>query len=264
MHLRRIKWDKIIDLLNWLGIPLICLYFFSMFVYPWIDGGGSWSHVHSVWMDWQTINVGVLAFVSSMVAFNISKYHTKQQREREFIAARSFLPEALSELVRYFKSSAILLTEAWKRTKDEADQCNTPLSRDVPELPTNYREIFSRCISLAEPNVAKYLSYILMQLQVHHARMENMYDAFQPNSSMRELSVNIKSYLFRLAELQALINRIFDYSRGLEDFNNAPLTWDEFKTAYVNLEIRVHEFEDLEDFTKRAIDREKNRGYTIR
>jgi len=260
LRLGWVKGDRIIDLLNWIGTPLVGLYIYSMIVYPWIQGGGDWGYVHKVWMSWQTLNVGVLAFISSMVAFNISKYHANQQRHREFIAARSFLPEALSDLSSYFHLSAELLVEAWGRAVDEADRCKTPLNHEVPVLPDNYREIFGRCISLGDPEVSQFLSYMLMRLQVHHSRMTDLAKSFQADSTMLIMSANIKSYLYRLAELQALVGRIFDFARGLEQFNGSPLTWEEFKNAYGNLDIWIDEFEDLEGFTKRSIERGNSDG----
>ena len=261
MRLGWVKGDKLIGVLNWIGTPAVFLYFFSMIVYPWFDKGGQWSGVQDTWMDWQTLNVGVLAFISSMVAFNISKYHANQQREREFIAARAFLPEALSELVGYFEKSAELLVEAWIRATDEQDRCKTPLEHPVPSLPENYREIFSKCISLADPEVAQYLSYILMRLQVHHARINSLSRSFQPDSNTLVIKENIKSYFFRLGELQALVGRIFNYSRGLERFDDSPLSWDEFRGAYGNLYLWLDELDDLGDFTRRAIGRGDNHGW---
>lgn len=261
MRLGLIKADSLIRILNWVGTPAVGLYFFSMVIYPWFSGGGGWSNVQKVWMDWQALNVGILAFISSLVAFNISNHHANQQREREFLAARSFLPEALSELTSYFKQSANLLTEAWTRAKDDSDRCKTPLEAPVPKLPENYKEIFSRCIALAEPEVAGYLSYVLMRLQVHHARVVDLNESFQPESNMLIIKENIRSYLYRLGELQALVGRLFNYSRGIEKFDDSPLSWDDFKNAYGNLDLWIEEIDDLKGFTKRAIVRGDNHGW---
>lgn len=125
----------------------------------------------------------------------------------------------------------------------------------MPVLPDNYREILARCISLGDPEVSQFLSYMLMRLQVHHSRMTDLDKSFQADSTMMVMSQNIKSYLYRLAELQALVGRIFDFARGLEEFNDSPLSWEEFKNSYGNLDIWIDEFEDLEGFTKRAIER---------
>ena len=229
-----------------------------MCIYPWFKGNWNWSFVHSVWMDWQSLNAAVIAFISSLIAFNISRHNAKQQRERDFIASRSFLPEALSELITYFKLSARLLKEAWHQVKDNTDQCKTPLEVNTPNLPEQYREIFSRCISLADPEVAQYLSRILILLQLHHARIVELSKNFQSDSTMLILDSNIITYLYRLAELQALVENIFNYSRGLNKFNDNNLIFSDFANAYLNLDIWLDEFDDLEGFTNRTIERSDN------
>lgn len=244
--------EKVIKVLTIFGFPFFLLYLFSMVIYPWIKGNGNWLYVHSVWMDWQALNVGVIAFLSSIIAFYISKYHDNQQRERESNAARSFLPEALSELCSYFKSSSKILIEAYSRLKDNTMKV-TPLENKVPELPKNYREIFSRCISLAKPDIAQYLSNILMRLQIHHARIVDLVENAHPDTEGLILKKNIILRIYCLAELQAFVTKIFNFARGLEEFNNNPLNWEDFENAYGNLRIRVDEFDNLANFTERKI-----------
>ncbi|OOF32629.1 hypothetical protein BZJ21_15105 [Salinivibrio costicola subsp. alcaliphilus] len=72
---------------------------------------------------------------------------------------------------------------------------------------------------------------------------------------------NIRSYLYRLGELQALVGRLFNYSRGIEKFDDSPLSWDDFKNAYGNLDLWIEEIDDLKGFTKRAIVRGDNHGW---
>ncbi len=223
-----------------------------MVVFPWIDGSGDWEYVQSVWFHWQSINVGMLAFISSVVAFNISRFIADRERERNFITAKAFLPDALSELIFYFEKSADLLKEAWDRT--ETRTIKSSLLTSLPILPLNYKKIFSRCIKYAESDVAEYLAYILMRLQVHHSRIEDVCEIFNKGKSRILLSQSVISYLFRLAELQAMAGKLFEYARGLESFDNSPLAWPDFKNAYSNLGICVNEYDDLIWFTKKAID----------
>ncbi|PCM43773.1 hypothetical protein CPA50_15575 [Marinobacter sp. ANT_B65] len=261
MRLGWFKGDQLVSIVNWVGTPLVIFYVYGMTIHPLFNGAGGWSNLHKVWMDWQTLNVGVLAFISSLIAFNISKHHANQQREREFIAAKSFLPEALSELVAYFKSSAIVLNEAWWKAKDDSSRKKGPLQSDTPQLPENYKEIFSRCISLAPPDVSVYLSYILMRLQVHNARITGLFEDFQPNSTMSVLPVNVISYIYSLGELQALANKIFDYARGIDDFRDEALNWEDFRNAYRSLNISIGQVDDLEPSTKLAVGRGSTHGW---
>lgn len=234
-------------------MPIIFFYAISMFLYPWLDGGGDWNHVHSVWNTWQSLNVGMLAFLSSVIALNISRFNSNKQRERNFVAARAFLPEALSDLTLYFKSSGNLFKEAWYRAKQNST--NSPLKSQIPDLPKGYREIFSKCIAFAEPEVGNHLAFILMRLQVHHSRMQGLSEDFCENSNAIIIPQNIISYFYCLGELQVLINKTFEFARGLEVFNSNKLTFIEFKTAYNDLGIISENYDDLDGFTKRTIDR---------
>lgn len=84
---------------NWLFVALFSIYIYSMLFHPWFNGG--WKYAHAVWLEWQSLNVGILAFSASVIAFNISRYQATQQRRRELVAARAFLPDSLSELTQY-------------------------------------------------------------------------------------------------------------------------------------------------------------------
>ena len=246
-----------INIVNWISIPIIVLYVFCMLIYPWIDGSWNWVFVQSVWHSWQSFNVGMLAFLSSIIALNISRFNDNNQRERNFIAARAFLPEALNELTIYFESSVPLLKEAWQRVNAKANM--SPLETLNLKLPVNYKRTFSRCIESAEPDVGEFLAYMLMRLQVHNARIEDLSGMLSKGSrSIRRSENNIIPYMFRLGELQALANRIFEFARGLEKFNGRDLVWEDYQNAFSNLKILPEDYDDLIGFTKRAIVRKKN------
>lgn len=255
-HIGIVKADTWIWIINWVGMPLIGVYLICMLIAPWIVAGGDWGYVQSVWDRWQSLNVGMLAFTSSIVAFNISRYNENKQRERKFIAARALLPEALSALTGYFRSSASILKEAWQRYKvDNAHSEVTPLPTPTPDLPAGYKETFSRCIESAEPDVGYRLAYMLMCLQVHHSRLQELTNSFRVDGRLFIGPGNIMSYLYRLSELQALTNRLFPFARDLEKFDSGDLVWEDFNNAYKNLDILVDEFDDLTGFTQRTIAR---------
>lgn len=253
-HIGIVKADTLISIVNWVAMPLIGVYVICMIIAPWINGKGGWVYVQDVWDRWQSLNVGILALISSIVAFNISRYNENKRRERNFVAARAFLPEALSELTTYFKSSSSLLKEVWERVKSERRD-KTPLLAQMPTTPSGYKETFSRCIGLAEPDVGEHLAYMLTCLQVHHSRLQELASSFKDDSRMIIVPQNIISYLYRLAELQALTNSLFPFARGSEEFDSHDLVWEDFRNAYGNLDIRIEEFDDLAGFTQRAIAR---------
>lgn len=244
----------LVDVVNYLGVPLLVMYCGSMFVFPWIDGNGSWAHVQSVWDRWQSLNAAALAFVASLVAFNISRFNENLQRERDFVAAKAFLPSTLSSLIEFFSRSADMYTGLWN-TDGNVQQ---PLSH--PDLPSDYREVFSNCIRHADPEVGSYLSTILVQLQVHDARMRDVIS----NSLHDHVHVIDKptliAYLYRLGELYALVANLFDFARGEESFRTENLDWGNFKNAFANLDVEyqdifINEKMNLQAFTERTLKR---------
>ncbi len=231
------------------------VYFVSMFIIPAFKSGFDWQHVQNVWDRWQALNVGMLAFISSIVAFSIPRYIEHERKERDFIAARAFLPEALSELTSYFKASAVLLKEAWEKKEQRPRK---PLDSQCPSLPALYKEVFGNCIRNVPPDVRDYLAQILVNLQIHHARMSGLFELFLQERGQILIPENIITYLYRLGELHALCGRLFEYSRGWEDFNGSSLSEDDIQNAYGNLDIFPEQYGDLIGFTKRRVLRASN------
>jgi len=243
--------------LNFLSVCCLVagtLYAISMLVYPWFVSPGGWKHVQDVWDHWQGLNVGMLAFLSSVIAFNISRYNAGQQRAREFLAAKAFLPQAFSELSEYFKASASVLARAWGRQRNE------DIEIDPPHQPSDYKEVFEKCIRHATPEVGQYLVDILVWMQVHNARLREF---FRKDAGIVRINLdrmNLLTYLYRLGQLQALINKNFDFARNIKPFDSASLNWEDFRNAFGNLNIWPQEYviddhSNLEGVTKRAIER---------
>ncbi|EGS1997376.1 hypothetical protein C1S86_25825 [Vibrio parahaemolyticus] len=220
-----------------------------MLVYPFTVG--DWAYVHSVWFTWQSLNTGVLAFVASIFALNAVRYSEEKKRQRNFIASKAFLPQALSELSSYCNACAPLVIEAWRRTQDRTDRCNTPLISKLPKLPDSYQQVFKECISEATPEVAEHLAYILVRLQIHHSRTESLVEEFLPESKITPVSISLMTQVFALAELQSLMSQLFDYARGTKGFDNSPLSASSFFSFYRLWNIEIEENEDLKGFTER-------------
>jgi hypothetical protein len=226
-------------------------YFYFMFISPLFHGG--LNGLLKVLSSWQSLNAGFLAFASSIIAFSIARYNAEKQREREFVAAKAFLSEALSELSAYFKQSATLYAEAYTRASNDEDRCKTPLKSTLPILPKHYRAVFRSCIHSATPDVGEHLARILSLLQVHIARLTNEHDEFNPESHMVKIPFNIMCHIYCLGELQALVNKTFSFARCEEDLDCSPLTRDELVTAFHNIRIETDEIGGLLKFTTRIL-----------
>ena len=245
------KTDARVRLWTWLSVPVFLLYAICMFIYPAFRNGWDWEHIQNVWDRWQTLNAGVLAILASVIALNISKYHENKQREWRFIAARAFLPSALSDLVGYFKRSADLLSEAYIGVEEKHDPIQ--LKADLPTLPVSYVETFRQCIDQAEPVVGEYLADILVDLQVHHARLTELHESLtKPSHTVWPRTV-LKSYIYSLGKLYGLVGKLFPFARGQKDFDATPLVWEDYRTAYSLL--NLEDVEGLAEFTSKRIEK---------
>lgn len=230
--------DNSILLLNVVSAIAFIAYFYSMFIQPFIDGDWSWKYVQSVWFSWQALNVGILAFGASIIAFNVSRYHVAKQLEREFVAAKAFLPQALSELCQYLKSSAPALIEAYQKAKD-IEHKRTSADATIPVTPSSHIVVFSDCIKSATPEVAQYLASVLMKLQVHNARMQML-----PSEGGGYLPYTM-SCLYSLVELQVLVNALFDYARNKKSFEGCKHTMVQYSSALNELGLKGDDYEEL-------------------
>ncbi len=234
---------------------LLVIYTYCMLIHPWFAGGFSWKYVHSVWYTWQALNVGILAFASSLLAFNIAKFNAEKQRQREFIAERAMLPQALSDLCKYLKECTPIITEAYNRSTRDEDDPAISLESKLPNLATSHISVFQNCIKVAEPDVGQYLAEILGDLQVHSARLDSMQKSFSSTESIAYVhnSSTYVSYLYCLAEIQAKINKLFDFARGEAQFDNSKLTLNEMSTAYSVLDIHSEDYDGLDVQTENAL-----------
>jgi hypothetical protein len=223
------KLDKLITLLRWPVAVLGSIYFLCMIVAPWIIGDWRWSYVQDVWERWQGVNVGILAFAASFIAFEVTRYNESRQRKRDFLAARAFLPEALSELAAYLKDSADVHMAAWNNAPQVA----------IPSAPSQYKDVFANCIRHADSDTGELLSEILMWLQVHTARLEQFIANPAHTAAMKK--INALDGLRLVGELQAKVNRLFDFARGIGELDSRPLAWDDYKTAYLNLGLHIED-----------------------
>jgi hypothetical protein len=208
------------------------LYLLSMCLAPFIQGNWSWTHVQRVWWTWQSLNVGFIALASSLVALRVVTYREDKQRKREFIAARAFLPHALSELCSYSEDCAEILVLALAAVSSPNRQ---PITLVPPDAPVEYKSVFQKCILSAESDVAEYLASIINKLQVHQSRLQSVTQDLSSDRGPSSLRINILSYLVCLGEIRALANNLFDFSRGNRLFKADALAWADYRTAYLNL-----------------------------
>ncbi len=251
-----LKADRLITLLYWIGWPAIATYFLCMVVIPVIQSGFEWNAVQGIWDRWQSLNVGMLALIASVIAFQITRYKENRQSARDFRAARAFLPDTLSKLTSYLSASAAVHMKGWNNLPQGA----------LPAPPDEYREVFANCIRHADDAAGEQLSETLMWLQVRAARLERFYHHPAHTIPLRQLDALRGLRLD--GQLYASVHRLFDYARGITGLDSRPLTWEDYSAAYVNLGLQIEhlavEKVSLERLTKSHIarDDEADPGHT--
>ncbi|MHC9034104.1 hypothetical protein ACYTTR_00090 [Cobetia marina] len=199
---------------------LIVVYLIGMFLVPWVNGGFSWNYLQSVWYRWQGLNVGVLAFMSSIIIYISAKYSAEAQRKREFEASKAFLSDALSELVGFYKKSASQYDSVWN---------GNYVLIDIGH-PNKYRNVFKDCIRHSDPYVSSFLYNYLVDLQVHNARLSDIREYVSSNSVYS--SDMLASNLLLLGKLYAATDRLFDIARN-ESYNlHDSLALQEYMRSY--------------------------------
>lgn len=64
-----------------------------------------------------------------------------------------------------------------------------------------------------------------------------------------------KSCLYSLAELQFLVNGLFDFARDESDFEVAVYKWEQFASIYRLYKMDLDNYPKLEEFTKSLIEK---------
>ena len=232
---------NIIKVIAWL---FLLTYVPFMFVIPWFYG--DWNYVHGVWHSWQSLNVGILAFLATVIALYVSRYQSIEHTKREFEGEKAFLPHALGELCKYLNSSALVLISVLPPVRGNM---SPNLNIECPILPLEQFTVFKNCIKFAEPAVAKYLVNLLKLLQIHHSRLESICTQNYANAPYA------RSCLYNAAEIQALINELYDFARSEADFKAVELDWEMIRVAYRNLGVIYENIESLERYSKEQFTR---------
>jgi hypothetical protein len=256
--------------IKWCSAVIALLYFTSMFIYPWTQGG--WGYVETIWRDWQSLNMGMLAFMAALfgLARNQEIAHNERERDKkekdderkqQLRAALANLPQALSDLIEYGREALQFLEKVWpyidtpegkmRKVIDEHYKELTP-----PELMESHVQVFKDCMEFGGSNLYRILSKILRHLQINNTRIRKLIAEISPGSTKTVTTINILSLFYRVTEAQVMIDRLFGYARERENLNISGLVYDEFRTALILAEVEVDEFPELVGFIRSVLERE--------
>ena len=224
---------------HWEGaaVLIIASYFLSMViipifitiyqVFPNLSFSVIWWSIQSVWDRWQTFNAAILALIASVIAFKATTYHDHREQENNFRAAKSQLPQALSDICSYLGRCAQIHYQHYGRIKLGEERVQAP----VPARPLEAVASIVECIRYSPVEVGDYLSKILESLQVIHARLA-------PDSHgviYVGILANEISYIKYIARAYKRSENLFGYARNEQPFKLA----DESIEA-LNKTIRAH------------------------
>ena len=196
-----------------------------------------WNYLQNVWDRWQSFNVGILAFLTSLLVYRATQYQAERQRERQYAAMRAMLPFALSELTSYIKASAKSLDYLWELKDSGFINKNKRLKIKYPEVPFDALKTFKECITFADELEGQQLAKILMGLQIFEARLVELC-TFHSTSNDSSKS-NIENNIVYLAEIFARVNESFKFARNLEPATQFIMTKSKYNEAYALLDLEV-------------------------
>ena len=229
-----------------------------------------------------------IAFIMMLFKLNVERENLEKERERNFTASRAFLPNVFYDLTVYCEKCAKLQMDAFRKaqkverlendieelkkldhneekfnkiqvvekTLDEARAAK--LDYGFVNLPDSYPEVFRRCIKYADQEVSLYLSGLITKLQIHNARINDLVSNFHQDSGVIYLTTNLLDNLFCLGTIRVLIDRQYNFARGMSDFDNSPIIWGEYENAYSVMNIWIEDVVDkkggsLEEYTKKRL-----------
>lgn len=239
---------------KWFLIAVGLLYVLSMLLIPWISSHGSWDYVQSVWDRWQSLNVGVLAFAASYMALQISRLNTNERNRREFVAARAFFPQALSELSDYCSELVDLLLKAHTRADEETGDAGAMDSRlEMPRVPDNVYSVLERCIRTAPPQTAEFIAQFLGSLQVTRARCASVVAPNEREQHVIYTTRTVVEYIADVVAVRIQIDLMFPFARNEVSELPTQVNVREIRTALAMLGIHDNELPLLEEACLRAL-----------
>lgn len=228
--------------------PAFMTYTYAMLIHPATESNLDWNYIQGVWYDWQGLNVGILALISSITLLYAAKHNEIKQSERELKCAKAFMPEALSELCDYLKLATALVKEAHDDitiTKSNHHE----LTNKPPVLPEKYRGVMETCIKHGDNQTTQDLSSLIHKIQVLNSRLSHINKGFRLNSTTIFTSRTTLGLFMTTGEIQSILNKAFSYARSNTPILADELTLSDYVEAYNNLEHGLSDIEGLTKFT---------------
>lgn len=150
--------------------------------------------------EWQTLTAGLIALFGAAWTVHTMRKKDGEEQKRKQRAAKFPLGEALSDVVDFSENGMVYLI----KSSAQKSEFNEALSRETIEALKGVAEWFEGDVSIAAGDIGpKY--------QLCRARIQAKYVARTNSKHMKN------TVICDFAELYALANRLFEFSRGKTD-----------------------------------------------
>lgn len=208
----------------------------------------SWVETQNIWDRWQTLNTGVLAFGAGMFVYWATKYNEKKELERKFFAVIPFIADVASELSTYLKMSATFINESI-----DNGELHQVVGGSFHAPPWPGSERLREVVELSSPHISDFVSKLIIELQIHKARMDEL-----AKNNRAEISLNLLYYGVGVAVLHARVGRLFELSRNdLDSYDsqeNYMLSTGDLKNSISVLNLNVDVAAEKSNISYDALD----------
>lgn len=220
--------------------PFAIVYFGAMFIAPLFIYKFNWVDIHQVWMDWQTLNAGILAIISSVIALYSVKYQQIRAESKEVQVARAMFPDTLSELCDYTNAVSRILIRAYELVEGKMFHTANGIGIDMPLKPARHMDVISLIIKNSDDKIIYDLSIFVNKLQILHSRTNTIHSSLYLNSTQLTTKIHVLNQMVLLSEIQAYIGIFFDYSR-VENLNkiSSKITKEKMRNSISSLNLDV-------------------------
>lgn len=225
-------------------------YIVSMVVIPIYSIEGNiftkWHYLQSVSSHWQSLNVGILAFISAMIALSRTQYSEQQKQKSRLHATRSILQITLSNLSNYCEESIEHLKTCREYIKlhDSNEKTKIP-SKSLP-IPIDDIEALKDCLLYFEHRDAIQITTLIMQIQIQNSKMKQLIKELNnptKDGVIKLFSIdNVDTPLRSTINLQAMVNETFDFARFLSNNISA------YKQRSTIKNIMIQHFSDIKKY----------------
>ncbi len=221
------------------AVLLLISYVVCMLIFPWSQGG--WVYVQSVWSEWQSLNAGFLALLSSVIVLLATHMQIYEQRKRDLTASKSLLPYTLSGISSYLYDCASIVMDIY------SEKDNTIKSKyRKPVLPIGSFNVMSDCIKNSDIETAENIKSIMTMLQVHHDRVVALC-----NGRWSVSNTNICCLFHNMAMINSMVEELYSFSRAKHTAVAYEPSIESIVNSYNALDVEYESIDGLIDYTKR-------------